>query len=104
MTFTFESQDRFKIDNLRSWIRIHFSTNNSLFYGKEFKLINRSQSSPGDNDVLVQIVQKREFDDQIVYFIQDESDGCELHTFKYFNFLDVNDVVRIRSFKVADRY
>jgi hypothetical protein len=101
--YTFEPQDRHRIDNLRSWIRIHFNTKNSLFYGKEFKLLNRSLSTPGDNDVLVQIVQKKEFDDQVVFFVQDETDGCELHSFKYFNFLEINDIIRIRSFKVADR-
>lgn len=101
--YTFEAQDKQRIDNLRSWIKLHFSTKNSLIYGKEFKLINRNQSNPGDCDVLVQVVQKKEFDDQVVYFVQDETDGCELHTFKYFGFVDVNDVIRIRSFKVADR-
>jgi len=34
--------------------------------------------------------------------VQDETDGCELHAFKYFNFVEVNDVIRLRSFKVAD--
>lgn len=102
-TFTFEEQDKSKIDNLRSWIRVYFNMTNSLVYGHEFKLGNRSQSSSGDNDVLVQIVHKKEFDDQVVYFIQDETDGCELHSHKYFNFFEVNDVIRVRSFKVADR-
>lgn len=101
--YTFEPQDKHKIDNLRAFIKIHFNTKNSLFYEKEFKLINRSQSTTGDYDILVQIVQKTELDDKIVYFIQDETDGCELHTFKYFNFFEINDVVRIRGFKVFDK-
>lgn len=102
-TYTLETQDKQKIDQLRSWIKIYFSQPNSLSYGKESKLINRTQSTPGDNDVLVQIVYKTELDDKIVYFVQDDTDGCELHAYKYFNFIDVNDVIRLRSFKYFDR-
>jgi hypothetical protein len=101
--YTFETQDKVRIDNLRSWIKIHFNSKNSLFYGKEFKLGNRTLSSPGDNDVLVQVVYKTELDDKVVYFVQDDTDGCELHAYKYFNFVDVNDVIRLRSFKVFDK-
>ncbi len=100
-SYTFEAQDKQKIDNFRSWIKIHFNTKGSIVYDREFKLINRNQS--GDNDVLVQVVYKTELDDKVVYFIQDETDGCELHTFKYFNFVDVNDIIRLRSFKVFDK-
>jgi hypothetical protein len=101
--YTFESHDKAKIDNLRSWIKIHFNSKNSLVYGKEFKLASRNQATPGDNDVLVQVVYKTELDDKVVYFIQDETDGCELHAYKYFNFVDVNDVIRLRAFKVFDK-
>jgi hypothetical protein len=72
-------------------------------YGKEFKLASRNQATPGDNDVLVQVVYKTELDDKVVYFIQDETDGCELHAYKYFNFVEVNDVIRLRAFKVFDK-
>ena len=56
-----------------------------------------------DGDVVLQIIHKTELDDKIVYFVQDETDGCELHTFKYFNFLEVNDVIRLRSYKTFDK-
>jgi hypothetical protein len=102
--FTFEQQDRAKIDNLRSFIRMHFKEKKSLFYEKEAKLKDRLLNiSYTDNDVLLQVVHKIELDDKIVYFVQDDSDGCELHAFKYFNFIDVNDVIRLRSFKVVDK-
>jgi hypothetical protein len=101
--YTFEVHDKQKIDALRSWIKIYFNSKNSLVYGKEFKLNHRNHSSPGDNDVLVQVVYKTELDDKVVYFIQDETDGCELHAYKYFNFVDVNDVIRLRSFKVFNK-
>jgi len=35
-------------------------------------------------------------------FIQDETDGCELHTYKYYNFIQDNDIIRVRSFKIFD--
>lgn len=101
--YTFEAFDRQRIDFLRSWIKIHFKERNSLFYGYESKLANRHSLNTFDNDVTVQVIYKTELEDKVVYFVQDETDGCELHTFKYFNFLDVNDVIRIRSFKTYDK-
>ena len=100
--FTFESQDKQNISLMRNWIRNYFNKENSLNYSYESKLISRVNLG-SDNDVLVQIVHKVELNDQIVFFIQDETDGCELHTYKYFNFIEVNDVVRIRAFKIFNR-
>jgi hypothetical protein len=73
-----------------------------LFYEKEGKLIDRFSNT--DGDVLLQIVHKTEKDDKVVFFVQDETDGCELHAYKYYNFLQPNDVVRLRSYKVFDKY
>jgi hypothetical protein len=85
-------------------VRIHFKEKKSLFYEKEAKLRDRLNTSSNDNDVLLQVAHKVELDDKVVYFVQDDSDGCELHAFKYFNFIEVNDVIRLRSFKVIDKY
>jgi hypothetical protein len=38
----------------------------------------------------------------LVFFIQDTTDGCELHTYKYYDFIKENDVIRVRSYKVFD--
>lgn len=100
--YTFESQDRHKLDFLRSWIKSHFKLEKSLFYTKQSKLDQRNNAG-SDNDVLVQVVFKTELDDKVVYFVQDETDGCELQTYKYFNFIEVNDVIRLRSYKVYDK-
>ena len=100
--FTFELQDRKMIDDLRNWIRNYFDKEKSLFYEREYKLDQRLLNG-SDNDALVQVVHKVELDDQIVYFVQDETDGCELHTFKYFNFIEINDVLRLRSYKIYDK-
>ena len=51
---------------------------------------------------MVHVVKKVELDDQLVLFIQDETDGCELHTYKYYNFIQENDIIRARAYKVFD--
>ena len=48
------------------------------------------------------VLDKKEVDYRILYFVQDETDSCELHTSKYFNFLEANDVVRVRNLKSID--
>ena len=100
--FTFELQDRNKIDELRNWLRNYFDKEGSLFYDREYKLDKRLING-SDNDALVHVVHKVELEDQLVFFVQDETDGCELHTFKYFNFIEKNDVLRLRSYKIYDK-
>ncbi len=97
VNYTFENQDKQKIENLRSFIRIHFKESRSLFYHRERKLIDRHLNN--DADLLLQIIHKTETDDKVVLFVQDETDACELHVFKYYNFLEPNDVIRLRSYK-----
>jgi hypothetical protein len=87
---------------LRSFIKIHFKEKKSLVYERETKLRDRLTFTE-DSDVSLHIVHKTEMDDMVILSVQDESDGCELHAFKYFNFLEVNDVIRLRSFKVYDK-
>jgi len=72
----------------------------SLFFPKEIKLLRREFGS--DCDALVKIIDKQELEDKIVYYVLDETDGCELHAYKYFNFLQVNDIVRIRAVKLFE--
>jgi hypothetical protein len=48
------------------------------------------------------VLKKKETDNLIMYLVQDESDSCELHTEKYFNFLEINDIIRIRNIKSID--
>ncbi len=47
------------------------------------------------------VLDKKEMGDRILYFVQDETDSCELHALFYFNFLEVNDVVRVRNLRVS---
>ena len=97
--YTYESQDKKYIENLRNVVKSYFPLENSLIYANQNTLINRVKEG-SDKDLLVHVVKKAELDDQLVFFIQDDTDGCELHTYKYFDFIKENDVIRIRSYKV----
>jgi hypothetical protein len=99
--YTYESQDSKNIDSIREWIKNYMALDNSLVYYNQNKLGNRIQEG-SDKDLIVHVVKKLELDDQLVFFIQDDTDGCELHTYKYFDFIKENDVIRIRSYKVFD--
>ena len=69
-------------------------------YYRESKLVDRIDTK--EYDFVLQIVDKKEIDDKIIYYVQDETDGCELHTFKYFDFLEINEIIRVRSVKLLD--
>ena len=99
--YTYESQDKKNIESIRSWINSYLVLDNSLVYYNQNTLGNRIQEG-SDKDLIVHVVKKVELDDQLVFFIQDATDGCELHTYKYYDFIKENDVVRIRSYKVFD--
>jgi len=99
--FRVESQDKQIIDNTRVWVKNYLNIDKSLKYPLQVNLINRI-SDGSDNDLLVHVVKKIELDDQIILFIQDATDGCELHTYKYYNFIQENDIIRVRSYKIFD--
>ena len=97
--YTYESQDKKNIESMRNLVKSYFPIANSLVYANQNTLANRVKEG-SDRDLLVHVVKKVELDDQLVFFIQDETDGCELHTYKYFDFIKENDVIRVRSYKV----
>ncbi len=99
--FTVESQDKLIIENIKVWIKNYLNIDKSLKYPLQVNLIDRNNDG-NDNDLLVHVVKKLELDDQIVLFIQDATDGCQLHTYKYYNFIKDNDIIRVRSYKVYD--
>jgi hypothetical protein len=99
--YTYESQDKKNIEIIRAWIKSYLTLDNSLVYYNQNNLIDRIKEG-SDKDLLVHVVKKVELDDQLVFFIQDETDGCELHTYKYYDFIQENDVIRVRSYKVFD--
>ena len=99
--YTYESQDKKNIESIRAWIKNYLVLDHSLVYFNQNTLANRVKEG-SDKDLLVHVVKKIELDDQLVFFIQDATDGCELHTYKYFNFIQDNDIIRVRSYKVFD--
>ena len=99
--FTVESEDKQVIDSMKAWIKKYSNIDNSLVYEYQVKLENR-MTEGDDKDLLVHVVKKISLDDQLVLFVQDDTDGCELHTYKYYDFVEENDVIRVRSYKVFD--
>ena len=99
--YSVETQDKEIIENNKNWVKNYLSKDKSLIYPYQIKLENRINDG-NDKDLLVHVVKKVELDDQLVLFIQDETDGCELHTYKYYNFIQENDIIRVRAYKVFD--
>jgi hypothetical protein len=98
--YTFESIDKEYINACRQWNKLYFRQINSLLFPKEIKLVDREYGS--DCDALVKIIEKQVLADKIVYYVLDETDGCELHAYKYFDFFEINDVIRIRAVKLFE--
>ena len=99
--YSFESQDKPNLEGFKNWVRTYIGIDKSLVYPMQIKLENRN-SEGDDKDLMVHVVKKIEADNHLILFIQDETDGCELHTYKYYNFIQENDIIRIRSFKIFD--
>jgi len=99
--YTVESQDKEIIESNKSWLKTYLNKDKALVYPYQIKLESRLNGG-NDSDLLVHVVKKIELDDQVVLFIQDETDGCELHTYKYYNFIQENDVIRVRAYKLFD--
>ena len=99
--YTVESQDKQIIENNKSWVKNYLNKDKALIYPYQIKLESRINDG-NDKDLLVHVVKKVELDDQLVLFIQDDTDGCELHTYKYYNFIQENDIIRVRAYKVFD--
>jgi len=99
--YTFERSDYDQLKLYRDWIKTYLPKKNSLFFNKESKLANRIIDSR-EYDYLLQVVDKEEYLDKVIYYVQDETDGCELHCFKYFDFFEKNDIIRIRSVKILE--
>ena len=99
--YTVESQDKEIIESNKAWLKTYLNKDKALVYPYQIKLESRLNGG-NDSDLLVHVVKKIELDDQVGLFIQDETDGCELHTYKYYNFIQENDVIRVRAYKLFD--
>lgn len=94
-----DSQDVEILQGIRKWLGQNFQIKNSLVYPNDVKLESKRQGGQL-NDSVVQIIHKHEHNNKIIYIIQDETERCEIHSLKYFNFFEVNDIVRITNYIV----
>jgi hypothetical protein len=100
-TYNIEEQDKENIETYKAWSKNYLGKNKALVYPYQIKLEERYEEG-NDKDLLAHVVKKVETNDQIILFIQDETDGCELHTYKYYNFIKENDIIRVRAYKTFD--
>ena len=99
--YNIEEQDKENIETYKAWSKNYLGKNKALVYPYQIKLEERNEEG-NDKDLLAHVVKKVETNDQIILFIQDETDGCELHTYKYYNFIKENDIIRVRAYKTFD--
>ena len=95
--YIFEKQDEKIIKNLRLFIKGSLSLPKSICFFKENPLNKRIINK--ENDTTVQVIYKKALTNEICYTVKDDTDICELHTSKYFNFIKVMDIIRIRNYR-----
>ena len=98
--YSLEFQDELIIQELRKFIKNQLSLPKSISFPMETALDKRIINK--ENDTTVQVDYKIELDDKFIYFVQDDTDICELQTNKYFDFINVNDIIRIRSYRCTE--
>ena len=81
-------------------MKIYFQINDSLIYSDDVKLKNKKIREK--NSSIVQILNKIEYNNEIIYLIQDETERCLFTAFKYFNFFEEGDVLRINNYYVKN--
>ena len=99
--FSYTDEDANIIKELRLFIKNKLSLPKSIFFFKETTLDKRLLNK--ENDTMVQVIYKTELNDKFVYYIQDDTDLCELHTYKYFDFIQINDVIRVRNYNLSEK-
>lgn len=103
-TYTLEDIDYHLISNLRAWISKHLREKGSLSYPKTVKLIDRNKEVTDEKDLVVQVCQKlKNSNDTISFWIQDDTDGCELVVYNIYNYIYPGQFIRIRSFKTYQK-
>jgi len=99
--YSMESKDEIIIKELRNFIKKNLSIPKSICFPMETALDKRIINK--ENDTTVKVNYKIELDDKYIYYVQDDTDICELQTNKYFDFIQVNDIIRIRSYRFTEK-
>ena len=103
-TYTIEDIDYQIISNLRSWVVKHLKEKGSLVYSKTVKLIDRNREVSDEKDLIVQVCQKmKNTNDSISFWVQDDTDGCEMVVYNIYNYIYPEMIIRIRSFKTYQK-
>jgi hypothetical protein len=103
-TYTIEDIDYQMISNLRSWVVKHLKEKGSLVYSKTVKLIDRNREVSDEKDLIVQVCHKmKNTNDSISFWVQDDTDGCEMVVYNIYNYIYPEMIIRIRSFKTYQK-
>lgn len=98
--FDLKEYDLKALKEVKKWMKIYFQINDSLIYSDDVKLKNKKIREK--NSSIVQILNKIEYNNEIIYLIQDETERCLFTAFKYFNFFEEGDVLRINNYYVKN--
>jgi len=99
--YQFDTEDKIIIKELRNFIKNKLSIPKSICFPMETALDKRIINK--ENDTTVKVNYKTELDDKYIYYVQDDTDICELQTNKYFDFIHVGDIIRIRSYRFTEK-
>ena len=99
--YIFDKQDEQIIKKLRLFIKEKLSLPKSICFFKENPLNKRIINK--ENDTTVQVIYKISLENENCYYVKDDTDICELHTSKYFDFIKVKDIIRIRNYRFSEK-
>lgn len=103
-TFTFEEVDTHFISAIRNWLKTYIRETGSLSYQKIVKLVDRNRDLALEKDLVVHVAHKvKNTNDTLSFFVEDDTDACELVTYNIFNYINAGDIIRIRSFKTHQK-
>ena len=99
LNFDFPDYAREILKKIKSWLVPYIQIKNSLIYPDDIKLnIKREHTY---NNSIAQIINKYDNSNMIIYLVQDETERCQIKVFKYFNFFEVGDVIRISNYFIT---
>ena len=94
--FELKDYDLKALKEVKNWMKIYFQINDSLIYSDDVKL--KEKKIGEKNSSIVQIIKKFEFNEEIVYLIQDETERNVFFALKYFNFFEEGEILRINNY------
>ena len=93
-------EDCLIVKSMQKWIQYDLKLTNSLIFQDDIKLNNINIELENCLNSMVQIEDKIEYNDKVVYVIQDDTKRCILNTSKYFNFFEKGNIIRIINYSI----